>query len=267
MKGKVVGIIIAVVAVIAVVGGVFAYNANKTPKYADDAFVKAVGKGLEARWELINANDKDKDATQSETDAVVKKGIQKELDSISKYSTANFKSTKLQELAVSYINALKVQKKTVTGADGSTTIEKFNEAYNKRTVIISTLVKDYGLTVSDKYQGDLDGILSNGKDVKKDQQTEEQLKALKDALNFQQLPSDNEYSDYRDYEAVLENTSNVDFDYFDVEVTLLDADGVNLNTAYANVSNWKQGSKARFEFSTDEDFASMELKVSWAVED
>lgn len=65
----------------------------------------------------------------------------------------------------------------------------------------------------------------------------------------------------------MENTSDIDFDYFDVEVTLLDDDGVNLHTTYANVSNWKQGTKARFDFSTDEQFAKIELKVSWASED
>lgn len=267
MKGKVFGVVIAVLALIAIVGGAVVYNVNKVPKYADKAFIKAVGKGLESRWELINANDKDKNSSQSETDAIVKKGVQKELDAISKYRSADFKSSKLQELAVSYINALKVQKKTATGIDGSTTTEKFNEAYDKRTVIISSLVKNYGLKVSEKYQGDLDGILSNGKDVTKDEKTENQVEQLKDKLNFQQVPSDNEYSSYHEYESVLENTTDVDFDDFNVEVTLLDSEGVNLATTYANAANWKQGTKARFEFMTDEDFASMELKVSWSVED
>ncbi|WP_447408196.1 FxLYD domain-containing protein [Weissella confusa] len=268
MKGKVVGIIIAVVAIIAVVGGVFSYNANKSPKYADEAFVKSIAKGLEERWSIIDQGDSKKQ-TESEENKNLKEAIQAELDATSKYKTMNFKSTKLQELAVSYINALNTQKNNVNGRSeyDSSAYNAWTKAYDKRTVILTELVNKYDLKVSEKYDNELKNLIANGKDVKKSEKAQEQVDALKSALNFQQVEGENEYSRYRDYEAVLENTSDIDFDYFDVEVTLLDDDGVNLHTTYANVSNWKQGTKARFDFSTDEQFAKIELKVSWASED
>lgn len=268
MKGKVVGIIIAVVAVIAAVGGTFIYNANKTPEYADKAFVKSVANGLENRWAIIDKGESQK-RTSSEENSDLKKAIQAELDAISKYKTMNFKSTKLQELAVSYINALNAQKKNVNGRTDydSSAFTAWNTAYDKRSVILAELVKTYDLTVSDRYENELKDLMANGKDVKKSEKAQEQVDALKNALDFQQVDGDYEYTDYRNYEAVLENNSDIDFDYFNVEVTLLDAEGVNLDTTYANVSNWKPGTKARFEFSTDDQFAKIEIKVSWSSED
>lgn len=164
---------------------------------------------------------------------------------------------------------MNAQKKNVNGRTDydSSAFTAWNTAYDKRSVILAELVKTYDLTVSDRYENELKDLMANGKDVKKSEKAQEQVDALKNALDFQQVDGDYEYTDYRNYEAVLENNSDIDFDYFNVEVTLLDAEGVNLDTTYANVSNWKQGTKARFEFSTDDQFAKIEIKVSWSSED
>ena len=68
---------------------------------------------------------------------------------------------------------------------------------------------------------------------------------------------------YKTYQAVVENTTSVDFKSFQVSINLLNADGVIVETTYDQVSAFKQGAKVQFEFSTDKDFTSTEVITDW----
>lgn len=265
MKSKVVAIVIAVVAVLGIAGGAFAVYASQKPQYADDAFLKSMSKGLESRWDAVGIlEETDEKQTETEYNKELRAGIDAELAQISKYKAEEFKSSKLQELAVSYINALNQQKNNINGHQDyeSSAYKKFNEAYDKRSLILVQLVKKYGLTVSDKYKDTLKDLEANGKDVTNLNKQQEQVDQIGKELVFNQVSDD--YG-YKTYECVLTNTSDIDFEYYQVEVTLLDADGINIDTTYANVQNWKQGAKARFDFSTDEDFAKLDYTITWSA--
>lgn len=265
MKSKLVAIVIAVVALLGITGGAFAVYAHQKPHYADDAFLKSMSKGLEDRWSVVGVLDKD-DAKQTEAEynKELRKGIEAELKQISKYKTEEFKSSKLQELAVSYINALNQQKDNINGHQNydSSAYQKFGEAYDKRSLILVQLVKKYGLTVSDKYKETLKDLEANGKDVTNLNEQQKQVNQIGKELTFNQVSD--EYG-YKTYECVLTNTSDIDFEYYQVEVTMLDTDGVNIDTTYANVQNWKQGAKARFDFSTNENFDKLDYTITWSA--
>lgn len=59
---------------------------------------------------------------------------------------------------------------------------------------------------------------------------------------------------------MLENPTDTEFDYFSIELAILDKDGTQIDTAYADVNNWKPGKKAKFEFYVgSEEYASYEI--------
>ena len=86
-------------------------------------------------------------------------------------------------------------------------------------------------------------------------------KVLDTALARFELIEDN-YG-YRRYVAVLENTSEYDIEFLSLNMNLLDADGVIVDTAYDSVEHVSKGQKVRIEFSTMEDIDAVDPIIEW----
>ena len=69
----------------------------------------------------------------------------------------------------------------------------------------------------------------------------------------------------KEYEAVLENNTGKDFDYFQITLNIYDSDKVQIYSLYDQMQNWKNGTKAKFEFSTDKDFSSYDAKAEYYI--
>lgn len=87
--------------------------------YADEDFIADMGKGLEARWTLNDADEEKEgyDEIQEQSDEWKKmmvSYIDAELDIIGKYTDEKFEDSNLQELAIKYVNLLKNIKKYVS---------------------------------------------------------------------------------------------------------------------------------------------------------
>ena len=108
-------------------------NSNESKTY-DGAFIKSLAKGLDARWKYI-------DNEKSDSASSFKKAINKELDEISEYKDKKFKDSKLQELAISYINELNngLEIAKTYGSDSFET--KWDEHIGKRTSLLSAIDK------------------------------------------------------------------------------------------------------------------------------
>ena len=127
-------------------------SSSDEPSYSDKAFISSLAKGLEARWAIIDKNGEDHEDTVQD----YKDFIQAELDQVEKYQSAAFEDTTLQEKALAYINVLKESMENVDYAVSDTDYDKWSEVYDKRTIMIKDFVDNYGLTVSSKYQDELD---------------------------------------------------------------------------------------------------------------
>ena len=62
---------------------------------------------------------------------------------------------------------------------------------------------------------------------------------------------------------MVENTTGLGFSSLSLTINLLDAEGVIVETTYANVDNFASGAKARLEFMTDKEFASTDISVQY----
>lgn len=189
--------------------------------------------------------------------------INAELDVVKKYRDEKFEDSDLQELAIEYINCLNDQNDALEylTVDYTKYSELHKEAYNKRTTIIKQMVDDYGLTVSDDYQSDLNDLLTNAKIVKEDEDKQAKIDALVSSIVFE-VTEDDGYG-YKTYGAVVENTTGIDFTSFGLSINLLDADGVIVESEYSSVENFNNGAKARFEFFTDVEFTSYQITVDY----
>lgn len=238
--------------------------------YADEDFLKDMAKGLEARWTL-NEQDESKegydaiDLQSSEYKDMMISYINAELDCIGKYKDEKFEDSKLQEETISYINLLNdhIEICDYIPVDYyGKYLEEFQPIYDGRSKIIQDMADNYGLTVSDKFQSNLDEFKTNSKLVQEKDAQEQAIDSMLSNITFEEVPD--EYAgDWKTYQGVVENTTGSDFSTFAVNINLLNADGVIVETAYDQVSNFTNGAKAQFEFSTDKEFTSTEVTVQY----
>ena len=229
-----------------------------------------MAKGLEARWTL-NEQDESKegydaiDLQSSEYKDMMISYINAELDCIGKYKDEKFEDSKLQEETISYINLLNdhIEICDYIPVDYyGKYLEEFQPIYDGRSKIIQDMADNYGLTVSDKFQSNLDEFKTNSKLVQEKDAQEQAIDSMLSNITFEEVPD--EYAgDWKTYQGVVENTTGSDFSTFAVNINLLNADGVIVETAYDQVSNFTNGAKAQFEFSTDKEFTSTEVTVQY----
>lgn len=249
-------------------------NNQKTEKseeetnYADEQFIKDMSKGLQARWDLNEKDEKkegyDKIELQSqEYKDMMLSYIQKELDYTEKYTDEKFKDSKLQEYAVKYINLLKQHKdicQYIPVDYYGKYLDEFNPIYDERSKIIEDLVENYNLTVDKKHQDTLDEFKTNSQLVKDQDAMEESVKNMLANIQFTEVSNED---GWKTYQGVVENTTGKDISSLSVDINLKNADGVIVETTYDDVSNFTKGAKAQFEFYTDKDFATTEVTASY----
>lgn len=232
-------------------------SSDEGPKYCDQEFLTALTKGLSARWDTA--------AKEGETEEeYYSRLVATELSKIESYASQPFEDTKLQEKAVSYINLLKDQEEALTyiNVDYIKYNEMWEKAYNARSLAIVDFINEYELTFPAKYEDTVKEFMTNAKLVEKNQQLESQVQQMADTIVFELVSKSYGWADY---EAVIENITDKTFETFNVDINLLDADGIILETAYAWVENFAPGKKAKLEFSTDTAFESYEIVIDYYV--
>ena len=229
-------------------------NSNESKTY-DGAFIKSLAKGLDARWKFID-NDK------SDSASSFKKAINKELDEISEYKDKKFKDSKLQELAISYINELNngLEIAKTYGSDSFET--KWDEHIGKRTSLLSAIDKINSIPVQDK--DSLSELLAQGNEVKDNNAKKEAIENLVKNINFTvDNTKSNEYTKY--YSATVENTTEYLIKDIYLTINLVNADGVTVGTQYVSANNWAPSGKTLFEFSQfkgDNEFTTTQVSIS-----
>lgn len=68
------------------------------------------------------------------------------------------------------------------------------------------------------------------------------------------------------YETTIKNTTSLTFEWFSFEVNLLDENGKILDTQTSKVTIWKPDQKRRFNFTTKEEFAAIDVAfANWKL--
>ena len=116
------------------------------------------------------------------------------------------------------------------------------------------------MTVDEEYQQTLNDFLTNSQLVIEQENEEAAIQQMLDGIQFDKVEDD---GGYKTYQAVVENTTGIDFNTLNITINLLNSDGVIVETTYDNVSAFAQGAKVQFEFMTDKEFTSTQVSVDW----
>ena len=237
------------------------YNSSQSKeaeKTYDDEFITALGKGLDARWKVLDETiekmkkDAKLTSTFSKDNAIYP---QLELNEIEEYKDKKFENDKLKELTLSYINELKETQKAAEEADEN----KWDSHHGKRLSLLIAINNIKEIPVKDKES--LKYTLNNGQKIENKNAKQEAIKNLLSSVKFEvDQEKSNQFS--TEYYAIVENTTEYNIDYVNLLITLKDSDDVNYKTTYTSQNNWKKGTKVRFEFTDfDQKLAKYEIQV------
>lgn len=230
-------------------------------KPQDSNFIKSLEKATKDRWDYVEDVETGKINVESDLE-YVKECVKKESTELYKYIDVEFTDVKLKKLANEYINGIKTQEEALKyfNADEMKYDTLWSEGYDVRSVALLELVEDYGVKVDGKQ---FEELKNNSQVVKENKETEKAIDEMVKTINFEHVNS--EYG-LDSYSATVENSTNLKFDDFSLEVNLLDEDGVVIDNQYVNAINWKPGQKVKFEFSTDKKFNSIEWEYTYYME-
>lgn len=215
----------------------------------DEKFMESLAKGLEARWVLTEA--KEENILKSDWESY----FNAEYNVIKDYKDQTFVDQNLEKWAKKYIDSIEESIESLAYYGTNQWEQKYhNGAYHNRSISLYNIHEISPVPVSSENQDNLLGILSDGEAIG-------MIRPLLEKVSFKEV--ENSYG-WKTYQAVIENTTTLNFSYFAFDVDLIDEDGVTIATEYAMVENWESGEKVRFEFSTDEEFVEMNVEhASW----
>lgn len=233
--------------------------------YSDSEFINSIAKSLEKRWSIVESKEAESFEQESrEYYANISSAIDAELEIVSKYRNSEFKDHNLQELAIKYINALEDSKETadLLPSDDASLYDKWENIYDTRTTIIKTLVDDYGMTVSEKYQNTLDDLINNAKSVEKDTAIKEKVDKIADSLKFDKK---SDGTGYYTYTTKFQNDTGVNFDYLTFNIDLLDSEGTVIEQQFLYFENVSDGKSYSGDFITDTSFDHYEVTAEYTI--
>ncbi len=245
---------------------------QETTPPTDEDFVSNLGKGLTARWTLTNSDSYNDDALDtaslSERNKAYNLFVNAELDTIGNLSDYQFKNDEVKTLAETYMKGLDLQKEGVSYIASSDYSTNYTQTWELgscyRTVAITELYNNYGLTVDEKYQSTLNDFIAQNEDAKKQIAIQEFVDELPDKLYY---TKDEENSDewYTYYEAVVENTTAYTIDSLEIDIDFLDASGIVIAQDSDYLENLQPGTKLRSKLFYDNSegaFKSMQYHIS-----
>lgn len=218
----------------------------------DEKFIEAVGKGLEARWAITDADS----ASSSSTDTL-KQALDKEKEAVKDFYDADFDNEDLKSYAQKYIDALNgLNAEDYSSGSG---FERWTRYYNQRVAALYNINQISPISVSKSNESNLTEILNDGEEASA-------ALAVMDKAEFTKQDPEYPEQTYFEYKAVVENDSNISFSYFYYNINLVDKDGVTVETTTASTDDWAAGTKHAFEFTTDKQFETIEVtSCGWSL--
>lgn len=244
----------------------------------DGQFLKALSKGLMARWDYSDGgyiNDFEKEEEEMNSDEFTefrKNCVNKELDSIGRFQSEIFDNKELGSAAKEYIDLLNEAIDTIGYYDIDYTkyITSWDEIYTKRSVYIRDFAEKYGMTVDEKHQKELDDFIVNASVVDKQEKVKKDIENMISGFNFER--NIDEWG-HPTYKLMMENTTEYTFDYFYVNINALDDEGNIIATGQASqIEAWQPGQKATVDAWLDTrgevvDYSSIEFTAHYNTED
>ncbi len=263
MKKRVLTMLFAAFSILPIFGCSDDQMESDTPEYADSAFMSDLSESLMARWDeaaKLDQSGYDPYSKEYQEDLIALIDI--ELNNISEYRSATFEDRNLQEAAISYINILEDTKEaanllTIDYEDYSL---KWTESYNERSKAIAEFASDFGLTVDEAHQSELNDFIGTAQQIEDDEALQEKVNNMLAGLQFS---ATEQSGSYVTYSATLTNNTGADFAYINMTIDLIDENELILEQAYCNVGVLADGKSILLEFVSDKQFAAYQIHADY----
>ncbi|NCC02165.1 MAG: hypothetical protein EOM34_16165 [Clostridia bacterium] len=211
----------------------------------DGQFMRALSEGLMARWDKSDENVAK--GLVGEDPDLYAEFCQIELDKVSSFADKTFENKKLGEDAKTYIDLLNKAKDATKyyTVDYTTYSTQWADVYAQRTILLQKFISDYNLSVDAAYQETLDDMMVDASAAKEQQEAKETIHKMADG--FKLVETKDDYG-YKTYKLQMKNTTEFTFDYFSVDISVMDGDGKIVYTGNASqVSTWAPGQDAEVD--------------------
>lgn len=201
----------------------------------DGRFLRELVKGLEERWDQ---NSKDAKSGPEDEAAALANYCDIELKHVETFEKEKFNDETLGKDALSYIELLRAAREATTyyNVDFSKYDTDWGHVYSQRTQLLQKMVNDYDLTFDEKYQTTVNDLMRDASASAKLEAAKKEIQKMADSF---ELTSTADEDGYREYSIHMKNTTKYTFDYFYVDISLLDENGDIVDTGNAEeVNNW-----------------------------
>ena len=230
----------------------------------DERFNDLVAAGLEERWKL-EAELQNRETPPEGEQAPAYQRTREDWEALfaAEYTRlAPLKEEKFQdkvkeEAALRYITSIEASMDALEhfGTDRWED-EYFNGAYWEQANALYLVDCQTPIVVAEAYRETLIDLLNNGEIIN-------MVRPLLDQVLFLNIGTSNAGDKY---ETTLKNGTSLTFEWFSLDVNLLDGEGEVVQTETIKVINWKPDQKKRFNFTTDQEFASIEVAfANWKL--
>ena len=226
---------------------------------ADDRFPEMLAAGLEAKWQM--EKDFREKSAEDEVYALTKADWENlfaaEYDRLSSFQEDTFQDEALGEAAKRYIKSIDQAREALVyfGTD-QWEDEYHNNAYWAQAEALFEIHAIRPVSVGEDYQETLTQMVNNGEIIK-------MVRPLLGQIQFLHI---NTTGERKKFETTVKNTTSLTFEWFSLDVNLLDEKGGILDTHNVKVINWKPDQKHRFNFNTEIDFAAIDVAfANWKL--
>ena len=242
-------------------------NSAKNTTLTDADFIVNLGKGLEARWTLVNSEETSVAMSAAEQQKADMLYVNAELDAIGNLDDYQFEDAELKTLAETYMKGLSLQKDGIpyrSTTDYNNIQETWSLGYYYRAVCVAELYNKYGLTVDEKFQKELNDFVAESTTAKKQIAIQDFVNELPDKLSYvKDVESSDEWTTY--YKTIIENTTDYEISSLEIDIDFLDASGVVIAQTTEYLQNIRPGAKVQskiFYDNSDGKFETMQYKVT-----
>lgn len=219
-------------------------------KSQDEQFLLAFQEGLMARWDISLVTNKVDDYD---------KMVDAELAKIGDFDTSALQDEKLRDLADQYIHALNDSKIALSymSVNSSEFLTRWQNAYNRRTILIEEICRDYSISFPKKYDKAINSILQSSSAAEISLGMDDAIQKMLDNAEVNLVDGSR---NWKEYSVFVKNESKYDISNLQIQVQIYDEDNVALDTCYCDsIKLLRAGESARVTFSTDKDFVYFAL--------
>lgn len=234
---------------------------NKAEVSGNDKFVAAFQKAINTRWtDQDNLAKKASKYTQQEYNDENVKIIEKEIATLEE-AKAGIDDVNLKKIADDYIEGDRIQIEAIRSNDYMVSSEYSSNADTLRKPAVLSMVDTYGVVIEEKHQQTYKDFKAQAIVIDKENKSNSYAESLINEMKFEKTVD--EYGTTT-FTAIVENTSDIDFESISYNVQYKDKDGIVVDNGYLSLDNFTPGSKQKVELRAyTKEVESFNLTVSY----